>query len=140
MKIRDHLHPSVRNLIRASVLLGMAAVSSAAPIGQSAIDAQFRQERAACMAGQSAQDRSTCLREAAAALVEARRGALADHASADDYRRNALARCQAQPEKDREDCRALVLGDVTMTSGSVEQGGIFRERVTTVPAATESAR
>lgn len=85
----------------------------------------YQADRAACMNGQSHQDRQTCLREAAAAQVEARRGGLADKGA--DYERNKLARCDAQTvPADRDMCMRMMKGEGS-TSGSVEGGGIYRE-------------
>jgi len=88
--------------------------------------ARYQAERAVCLSGQSHQARDTCLREAGAALAEARRGRVGSSA---DYRQNALTRCQALPEADRADCRARVDGEGRQ-SGSVESGGIYKETVT----------
>jgi hypothetical protein len=77
-----------------------------------------------CM--QSNQDRATCQREAAAAAADARRGRLDDGPA--DYRANALRRCEALPEADRDACRLRMTGHGT-TSGSVEGGGIYREYI-----------
>lgn len=95
-------------------------------------DAQLRyqQERAVCMNGTSNQDRATCLKEAGAALGEARRGALG--ASSDgSLARNRMMRCDALPAQEREDC-ALRMEHGTM-SGSAQQGGILREIERPVP-------
>jgi hypothetical protein len=93
--------------------------------------AQYQRDRAACMAGQTAEDRTTCLREAGAAYVESRRGGLTDP-SPRQARQDALARCNAfQTEQDRRECVArMTSGEV---SGSVEGGGILREKTFTVP-------
>ena len=115
---------------------GFLAVLLAAPAAWAANpdpDAQtrYQQERAACVNGQSNEDRATCLREAGAALFEARHGLLNDHGA--DYQRNALQRCEELPAQDREACRASMSGQGT-TEGSVEQGAILREYRETVPA------
>lgn len=95
--------------------------------------AQYEKDRALCLSGQSGQDRTTCLREAGAALSEARRGTLGDEPSS--YAKNALIRCQAQPAEDREACQRRVEG-AGVTSGSVSGGGILREyREMEIPAA-----
>jgi hypothetical protein len=92
--------------------------------------ARYQQERAVCLSGQSHQDRDTCLREAGAALQEAKMGKPAE--GANSYEQNQAARCEQLPASDREDCvRRLREGTV---SGSVEGGGIYRELRTTVPA------
>jgi hypothetical protein len=92
----------------------------------------YQADRAACLSGQSHQDRQTCLREAGAAQAEARRGGLDDKGA--DYERNKLARCDAQTvPADREMCIRMMKGAGT-ASGSVEGGGIYRELVEVQPA------
>ena len=85
-------------------------------------------ERAACMS-LSADERKTCLREAGAARVEAKRNGLSDSA---EYQKNLTARCNYLPAGDREDCERRMRGEGTV-SGSVEGGGIYRELRTIVP-------
>jgi hypothetical protein len=111
----------------ACAALLLAAAAQAAP----ASDAQlrYRQERAACMNGTSNQERATCLREAGAALQEAKHGGL----SSGDLDRNRTQRCAALPAQDREDCAMRMEGHGS-TSGSVMQGGILRELERPVPA------
>jgi len=93
--------------------------------------ARYQQERAACLDGSSPQDRATCLREAAAALSEARQGNLSDGQGS--LRRNRVERCNVLPDDQRIDCLARMRGEGT-TEGSVSGGGILREKVTIVPA------
>lgn len=64
--------------------------------------ATYQRDRAACISGEAGQDRATCLREASAALQEARRGRLDDGEA--QFERNRLLRCERQPVEDREDC------------------------------------
>src|SRR5690606_5907550 len=92
----------------------------------------YQADRALCVSGISHQEREDCLREAGAARQAAQRGQLAD----DDapYRRNALRRCDPLPAEAREDCLARMRGEGTMTEGSVEEGGIYRERREIIPA------
>lgn len=97
--------------------------------GMSEAQQRYQQERARCMSGQSHQDRTTCLREAGAALQEARRGQLAT--AANNYTRNATQRCEAQPPEDREACVQRILGAGT-AQGSVEGGGLLRQAETVV--------
>jgi hypothetical protein len=115
-------------LVTASV--GAAAVVSAADTAR----ATYELDRAACLSGQSGQDRGTCLREAAAAYQEARgarRGAAA--VPPERYAENALLRCQPLSAADRAECeRRLQSGT---TSGSVTGGGVLRELRTVEPAA-----
>lgn len=108
----------------------VAGLASAAP-GLSEAQLRYHHERAACLNGSSHQDRATCLKEAGAALHEARRDGLATAAD-DRLAQNRLTRCQAVPLQDREDC-ALRMSHGT-TSGSAQQGGILREHERAVPA------
>ena len=134
MKLRDGKACLPLQLGLAAGLLCLAGSGWAVQRGTGgAAEAQYRQERQACMSGQSNQERATCLKEAAAALAEARRNRLSDGGDRADYQRNALARCDVQPESEREDCRALVRGE-GVSSGSAEQGGVIRERRVRVPA------
>lgn len=88
----------------------------------------YQQYRADCLAGRTHQDRATCLREAGAALQEARRGGL-ESGSSSTWQQNALQRCQRQPAEERAACERLARGEGT-TSGSVEGGGVIKEVVT----------
>jgi hypothetical protein len=106
------------------------AAFAAGPNGAPDVEARYRSERERCERIEPAADRATCLREAAAARAEARRGRLAN--GADDpirYLENALRRCEPLPPDDRADCEYRVRGGGT-TRGSVEEGGIYRETVT----------
>lgn len=107
-------------LAAAGTLLA-AATASAADTAREAYQAQ----RAACEAGTTGQDRATCLREAGAALEEARRGRLTRGVSDAQLRENAAQRCERLPANQRSDCMALRSGDVQV-SGSVKGGGILR--------------
>jgi len=98
------------------------------------IDARYQAERAACEGGPPGLDRAACLRDAAAARDEARRGVL--NGASQDYERNALARCGALPPEERDSCIRRVRGE-GLTDGSVGGGGIYREyREYTLPSAT----
>ena len=94
------------------------------------------EDRAACMS-QTGEDQAACLREAAAARAEAKRGRL-DEGQAEAYEQNKLARCGYLPAADRADCERRMRGEGT-TSGSVAGGGIYRELRTIVPATDEPA-
>lgn len=115
--------------------LGLAAlvcapIWAAAPKASAEAQQRYKQERARCISGQSGQDRATCLREAGAALQEARRNRLQSQGSA-DLHANATARCNAQPVADRDACVQRVLG-AGSTQGSVSGGGLIREVETPV--------
>jgi hypothetical protein len=88
------------------------------------IEARYRSERAACDSNPAVRDRAACRREAAAARDAARKGPFGDEQAA--YEKNALARCEALPEAERDNCKRRTRGEGE-TSGSVEGGGILRE-------------
>jgi hypothetical protein len=124
----------ISSVVLAACAVGvLLAAGAAAAAGGKLSDAQarYQQDRAACMSGQSYQDRTSCLREAGAALQEAKRGGVKDDRTA--YERNQLLRCDRLTAGDREDCLRRMRGEGT-ASGSVEGGGIYRELRTTVPA------
>lgn len=120
-----------RRVVRFGMFALGALVISAA---HAASDPQsaYREEVARCNSGKSGQDRATCLREAGAALQEARRGQLREGESS-AYERNQTQRCAALPDAERPACIARAQGRGSMT-GSVEGGGILREYREVIPA------
>lgn len=92
--------------------------------------ADYQRERARCLRGESQQPRDTCLKEAAAAYAEARRGGLGG-ANPAELARNATQRCAAQPPADRDACVQRILG-AGNTEGSVGGGGLIRRSETKV--------
>jgi hypothetical protein len=128
------LHSWNLALLAAGTLLVTSAAMAAAPDKNSDAQKTYQQDRAACMSGQSNQDRATCLKEAGAALQEARRGGLDNGSDGQgQFEKNRMLRCDSQPAQDRADCLRRMNGEGT-TRGSVESGGIYRELTTTVPA------
>ena len=107
-------------------------MAAAASGNLSAAQARYERDRAACISGQTNQDRATCLREAGAALQEARKGGATSKAQS-QLEQNRLLRCEPLPAADREDCVRRMRGEGTI-SGSVGSGGIYRELRTSVPA------
>lgn len=105
---------------------GMAA-QAATKADWAQAQVRYQQERGLCLRGQSPQDQATCLKEAGAALAEARRGALdSDPAS---FTANLQQRCDRLAGDEQLDCLARMRGRGT-TQGSVAGGGILRELVT----------
>ncbi|PFH04625.1 hypothetical protein BCF11_5409 [Collimonas sp. PA-H2] len=104
--------------------MSFSAAAAGAASDSAGANARYQEERARCISGQSNQDRATCLKEAGAALQEARRGRLHDDQAADQA--NALLRCNALPVDDRDACQRRMNGEGT-TSGSALEGGISRE-------------
>jgi hypothetical protein len=115
-------HPGAALALATLLLPAWAAEPS------SQAETRYQQEKARCTAGQSSQDRATCLKEAGAALEEGRRGSLGA-TSATDLERNATQRCEAQPAADRAACIQRILG-AGSTEGSVGGGGLIRETET----------
>lgn len=109
-------------LFTLSILFITSAAIAANP--SKSTTSRYQAERAACISGQSNQDRATCLKEAGAALMESRKGRL--NGNSDTYDQNALNRCQSLPANDRDACQSRIKGEGA-TSGSVESGGILRE-------------
>ncbi|HJV52020.1 MAG TPA: hypothetical protein VJ652_11200 [Noviherbaspirillum sp.] len=128
-----------RKLISLAVLVMGAALSAYSPAQgskSSDIEARYQSERAACDKAPPSQDRAACLREAAAARAEARHGQLNDAQTT--YEQNALARCEALPAEERDACQRRTRGE-GVTSGSVSEGGIYREyKEVTLPPATSA--
>ncbi|MES2975402.1 MAG: hypothetical protein V4757_17430 [Pseudomonadota bacterium] len=115
-----------------SFTLAAAAFLAAPSAFAQSAEQRYQAEVARCNAGQTQQDRATCLREAGAARDEARKGNLATPAST-DMARNATDRCKLQPAADQAACMQRIEGTgVTTTQGSVEGGGVIRETVTPV--------
>lgn len=101
-----------------------------------AVQKQYQQERAACLAGTTGQEREACLREAAAALKEASSGRFNDDAA--QIERNLLRRCEDLAAQDKLSCERKMRGEGE-ASGSVQGGGVVRRIVTVVPAPAASA-
>lgn len=116
--------------------VGAASAQTGAP-GAGGVDASgidnsgnYAQERAACLRGDTQQDRDTCLREATNAQAERRKGDLQPQGDA-QLGANAMRRCDALGGEDHAACTARVLGYGSQ-SGSVGGGGVIREVETVV--------
>lgn len=113
----------------------LAAVVACAPAfaggsrSDSSAEASYQRERAACVEGRTQQSRQDCLREAGAALAEARRQRLDNGEASRQLEANREARCNYVGAEDRPDCVRMMQGEGTV-SGSVEGGGLYRELVT----------
>ena len=120
-----------------------AAASASANVSANAsASARYQQDRAACMNGQSNQDRATCLKEAGAAYNEAKHGGLKVTGSSggrSDLEANSTQRCMALPAEDAKACMARMRGEGS-TSGTVASGGMLRELVTLEPAASAAVK
>ena len=127
--MNGHSHSRAAKAVLATTALLFAGAAAASNLSDA--QARYKQERAVCMSGKSNQDRATCLKEAAAALQEARRGNLSS-GSDTNLGLNRMVRCEALPVQDREDCALRMQQGAT--SGSAQQGGILRESTRTVPS------
>ena len=128
-------------LFVASALLSLSALAVTPTVSQQAaeINAKFERDKANCLAGKPGAARTACLTEATKARSSARNAPIHDDAT---YRDNKFDRCRVLSGDEARDCFARMKGDGT-TSGSVEAGGLLREKATIevgpAPAATASA-
>ena len=124
-------------LFVATALLSLSALAATPTVSQQAaeINAKFEQDKANCLVGKAGAERNACMKEATKARNSARNAPIYDDAT---YRHNKFDRCRVLSGDEARDCFARMKGEGT-TSGSVEGGGIYREKVTIevgpVPAA-----
>ena len=122
-------------------LLAMLASSGALAAGRdAALDAKarFYRESAACVSLRGVDARANCQNEARGRWADSKPTPPEEFPAV--LMRNALKRCDPLPEPQRKDCVARTQGQGT-TSGSVADGGIYRELVTIevgVPAPVQS--
>jgi hypothetical protein len=115
---------AAQRLVLAVFVMSTALTAGASELSDA--NARYQAERAVCQRGESNQDRATCLKEAGAALHEAKMGRLSDGQNA--YQQNALIRCNALPVEEASACRRRIAGEGSV-SGSVRDGGLLRELV-----------
>jgi hypothetical protein len=122
---------TVKMLAGVALCTAMTAASASGHDNLTDAQANYQSERANCLNGHSNQDRATCLKEAGAALGEAKRGRLSDGNT--QYRQNATIRCQKMDSDARQACERRMGGE-GVVSGSVAAGGLYRELTIPVPA------
>lgn len=130
-----------RQLLAACALgacLATPAVFAASGTSSADITARYQLDVQRCNAGQTNQDKATCLQEAGAARDEANRNRLTS--SNQDYDKNQTQRCEALPVNEREDCLLQMSApntatQSTTTQGSISAGGVLRETTITMPGA-----
>ena len=110
----------------------MAQSGSTGASGQLDPQAQYRMDVERCKSGQTNQDQATCMREAGAALEEAKRHRLLNQ-QAGNFDQNATERCNRLPAGDREDCVVQMTGQNTTVQGSIAGGGVLRTTTITIP-------
>lgn len=127
---RSGLRTRSRAQLQTAALLGGllfgASAWSQSPGGKAGIDEQFQRDKAACMAIEAVDERSSCLREAGAVRAEALKGVPKGGESAEVRLRNALQRCNPLPPDRKAICERMVRGEGS-ESGSVQGGGVIRE-------------
>ena len=115
------------SLALVGALLAASTLAMAQPSPAADAHARYEQERQKCMTNNTQDSLATCLREAGAAQDAARKGQLSNPGpqAAD----NATQRCSAFQNADEQaECVRRVQGPA---SGSVSEGGVLRESVTT---------
>jgi len=125
MKNFPHSKPARAASLFAGMGLMVLACGAASSASAGTAEANYQREKADCMNGRTAEDRSTCLKEAGAALAEARRGGLTTPTRSQRMA-NAIQRCQAQPAESRADCERVARGEGSV-DGTVAEGGDFKE-------------
>jgi len=113
-----------------AALLSLSASAQIAS-GTTGIDASgdARSEMNACLTGRTQQDRQTCMTEVRNANAAKRAGKV-DNAS-NDFKANALKRCDIFQGEDLVACQARIVG-YGKTDGSVAGGGAIRQIETVV--------
>ena len=117
-----------------AALMTLACVSNVlAASSDATIQAQerYRHDMAKCNSGQSNQSVATCRREASSALAEAKHGVI--YINPEQYKKNALQRCNEHQGDDRVACEARIIGQGDVTIGT-EAGGLLRKSITVTPA------
>lgn len=130
-----HMKRLAASFCAAGLMLAAGAVHAADATASGTAQtpqSRFQQDVAACKSGATSQARDTCLREAGAAKQESGRRNLREE-SPEQLQQNMLARCNRQPEAQRQSCITQMTAP-TNVRGSVQGGGVLRETVIQVPA------
>lgn len=122
--LNKYFRKSCFALFAVTVTLCASPTFAADTSNQTSAKSAYQRDRAMCNKGQSNQDRATCLKEAAAAYGETRRGQLNDGQA--QYNLNALERCNALPPEDMKACQRRINGE-GISEGSAQEGGIYRK-------------
>lgn len=119
-------------LAAGSLALVAAGAMAQGPVDRSAVEAQYKADRQACLSGQTMQaDRNACLYDARLAREAALGGWLGGESPA-QLQRNLTLRCDAIPDDSEDECLRVMNGEGEV-SGSVEGGAIVRELVIEEP-------
>ena len=119
--------------IRNAFPFALAALVLSSAAAQAAPDdakARYERDRQACLSGNTQQARDVCLQEAGAAM-EASRASQLPSAGPATQADNATERCEVFVKADEHAACLIRVQGQGNTSGSVMQGGVLRESVTT---------
>ena len=128
--------PTLSSYIYFGAAALMAVTAATAQVSMDA-SGDYKQEVLSCQAGNTQQDKATCLTEARSAHTVPKRSLTT--ATPSDLQANALQRCDVLNGDDKAACQARMQGQGT-SSGSVAGGGILREihEVEVVPPASSA--
>lgn len=132
-RTQNHSPRLLASVLFAAVAAIVSANTFAAGPTTAQAQEQYRMDVERCRSGQTSQDTKTCIREAGAALQEARRHRLVE-ATPPSFDQNQRARCERLTGTEREDCLRLMSDPNPEIIGSVDGGGIIRETTITIPA------
>jgi hypothetical protein len=118
-------------IITVLATFGVTSTHAATVGASSPAEIRYQQDRADCLAGKTAENQATCLKEAGAALQAAREHDLKSGNTA-QLAANERKRCEPLSGDDRKACMARADG-MGSTSGSVASGGELHEMVTVEP-------
>ncbi len=120
------------SLVFISVALGLGALPQIAASQNISPQQSYQDAVAYCKSGQPGIDVKNCMRDAGAALQQAKRKGGGSFDS--NFESNQRARCEALTGSQRQECIDLMSQNDVTVHGSVEGGGIIRERTITIPA------
>lgn len=129
-------HKLLANLLFAVAAGAACSYAAAQDLSASEAQQRYKEDVERCRSGQTSQDEKTCMREAGAALEEARRHRLVRGTPSFDQ--NQHARCERLSGTERDDCMALMSDPNPQIQGSVAGGGIIRQTTITIPGETVS--
>jgi hypothetical protein len=114
----------------------VAASAQVGVIGDTGIDTSgnHQQEVAWCMDNTVGDEQAACLKDSGAARAEKREGTL--DKPGENYRANAMRRCDDFAGDDRIACRARVQGQGS-SSGTVQGGGVIKKIETIIAPAVQ---
>ena len=115
--------------------VGAISANAAAP---TPAEQRYQQDHANCMAGKTAENQQTCLKEAGAALQASRAHELKS-TTPEQLAANARKRCEALSGDDKKDCLKRAAGVDSIVSGIVAGGGDLKETVTVIPGTPGTA-